>query len=86
MKPIIMFITDWCPHCKRASKWMEELLAENPKYSELQLRVVDEEKEPDFSKQYDYYYVPTYYLDGVKVHEGVASKEIIRDIFERSLI
>ena len=86
MKPIIMFITDWCPHCKRAANWMIELKNENPKYSELDIQVVDEERNPEFSKQYDYYYVPTYYLDGVKLHEGVPSKEIIQDIFEKALI
>jgi hypothetical protein len=30
---------------------------------------------------YDYYYVPTYYVDGVKVHEGAASKKIIEGVY-----
>lgn len=85
MKPVLMFITDWCPHCKRALNWMEELKAENPQYAKVDVKVIDEEQEPAISKQYDYYYVPTYYVDGVKVHEGVPSKAIIQDIYEEAL-
>lgn len=84
MKPIIMFVTDWCPYCKQALSWMEELKNENPKYADLNIKIVDEENEPDISKEYDYYYVPTYYIDGVKVHEGAASEDVVREIFERA--
>lgn len=79
-----MFITDWCPYCKQAFSFMEELRNENPRYADIEVKVIDEEREPEISKQYDYYYVPTYYVNGVKVHEGVPSKEIIREVFEKS--
>jgi thiol-disulfide isomerase/thioredoxin len=82
MKPICMLITDWCPHCKRAFTWMEELVSENPKYLELQVQIIDEEQEPEAAKKFDYYYVPTYYVGDTKVHEGVPSKDIIREVFE----
>jgi thiol-disulfide isomerase/thioredoxin len=82
MKPIYMLITDWCPHCKRAFTWMEELVSENPKYLELQVHIIDEEQEPEAAKKFDYYYVPTYYVGDTKVHEGVPSKDIIREVFE----
>jgi thioredoxin 1 len=84
MKPVYMLITDWCPHCTRAFGWMEELVSENPKYSELQIQIIDEEKEPEAAKKFDYYYVPTYYVGETKVHEGVPSKEIIRNVFEKA--
>lgn len=85
MKPVIMFITSWCPYCKQAYSFMEELKKENPEYSKVDVKIVDEEKEPAFAKQYDYYYVPTYYVDGVKVHEGVPSMSIVREVFEKAL-
>ncbi|MBC2580469.1 thioredoxin family protein [Clostridium sp. DJ247] len=85
MKPVFMFITDWCPYCKQALSWMEELKRENPKYTDVNVRVVDEEREPAIAKEHDYYYVPTYYVDGVKVHEGVPSKDIVRQVFEKAL-
>lgn len=85
MKPVVMLITDWCPYCKQASRWMEVLMEENPKYSELEIIVIDEEKEPEKAKKYDYYYVPTYYVGDKKLHEGVPSKEIVKEVFEEAL-
>lgn len=79
-----MFITSWCPYCKQAFSFMEEVKKENPKYEDIEVKIVDEEREPDISKQYDYYYVPTYYVDGVKIHEGVPSKDIVRKVFEEA--
>lgn len=79
-----MLITDWCPHCKRAFNWMEELVKENPGYLDLQVEIIDEEKEPEKAKRFDYYYVPTYYVGDVKVHEGVPTKEIVKSVFEKA--
>lgn len=85
MNTVIMFVTDWCPYCKKALSWMEELKAENPQYSKVDIRIIDEEKEPEATKNYSYYYVPTYFLNGEKLHEGVPTKEIVRGIFEKAL-
>lgn len=84
MKPVIMFVTEWCPYCKRALGWMENIKKQNPEYAGIEIKIIDEELHPDIAKQYTYYYVPTYYVDGVKVHEGVASKNIINGIFEKA--
>lgn len=32
--------------------------------------MIEETQHPDIADQYDYYYVPTFYVDGVKVHEA----------------
>ncbi|KAJ53702.1 glutaredoxin [Clostridium tetanomorphum] len=85
MKPIIMFITSWCPYCKKALLWMEELKKENPQYENVEVKIIDEEHESEIAKKYSYYYVPTYYVDGIKVHEGVPTKDIIKDVFERTI-
>ena len=85
MKPITMFITSWCPYCKEAYPIMDDLKEENPKFRELDIKIIDEELEPAIAKQYDYYYVPTYYVGDVKAHEGGINKEIIRKIFESAL-
>jgi thioredoxin 1 len=85
MKSIIMFETSWCPHCKQAHKFMDELMQEYPKYKELNIQFIDEDQEPDIANQYDYYYVPTYYLESEKFHEGVPRKEVIRTLFENAL-
>ncbi|MGH4051400.1 MAG: glutaredoxin family protein [Clostridium sp.] len=84
MKPVIMFVTEWCPYCKKALKWMENTKIQNPQYAGIEIKIIDEELQPDIATQYTYYYVPTYYVDGVKVHEGVTSKNIIKGIFEKA--
>lgn len=80
-----MFITSWCPYCKKALLWMEELKKENPQYENVEVKIIDEEHESEIAKKYSYYYVPTYYVDGIKVHEGVPTKDIIKDVFERTI-
>ena len=85
MKPVVMIILETCPHCKNARCWMEELKTENPRYQELLIEMIDEQIHPEVTKTYSYYYVPTYYVDGVKVHEGVPTKEIVRSVFEKAL-
>ncbi|TDT61302.1 thioredoxin-like protein [Fonticella tunisiensis] len=80
-----MFTMKSCPYCRQAFTWMEELKKENPEYSNIDINIIDETLNPDVASQYDYYYVPTYYVDGVKIHEGAATKEIIRTVFEKAL-
>lgn len=82
MNPVFMFITDWCPYCKQANSIMEDLKNTNPEYANIEVKVIDEERQPEIAKQYDYYYVPTFYVNGVKIHEGIPSKDIIRKVFE----
>lgn len=84
MKDIKVFITNWCPHCRRAVNWIDEVKEENPKYRDIKVEIIDEEKYPDISKQYDYYYVPTYYVGNVKVHEGGTTKDIVIQAFEEA--
>lgn len=85
MKPVTMFITSWCPYCKQAFSFMDALKKEDPKYSDINIKIIDEELEPEISKNYDYYYVPTYYVNNVKVHEGVPTKDIVKAVFEEAL-
>ncbi|MEK6263945.1 MAG: glutaredoxin [Clostridium sp.] len=85
MKPVIMFVTEWCPYCKKALTWMDAIKKQNPQYEDIDVKIIDEEHHPDIAKKYTYYYVPTYYVDGVKVHEGATSKSIITSVFEKAL-
>lgn len=84
MKPVLMFIMESCPYCQQALSWMEELSKEDSRYSDIEIKIIDEGLQPDIANQYNYYYVPTYYVDGVKLHEGAASKDIVKKVFERA--
>ncbi|OPJ59333.1 thioredoxin family protein [Clostridium oryzae] len=85
MKSVLMFMMPTCPYCQQAFNWMDELKKENSKFSDVEMKIIDETVHPDIADRYDYYYVPTYYVDGVKVHEGVASKEIVKNVYETAL-
>ena len=85
MKKIKLFILKNCPFCIQALDWQNKILKENPQYKEIDLEVIDEGEQVDLANSYDYYYVPTYYLDEVKVHEGVATREKIESVFEKAL-
>ena len=74
-----------CPYCRQALRWMNELYAENHAYREIEIEKIDELIHPDIARRYDYYYVPTYYVGDEKMHEGVASLEKIRRVFNAAL-
>ncbi len=85
MKKIKMFLLESCPYCREALKWIDELYLENPAYKELELEKIDEEKNCDIAERYDYYYVPTFYVGDEKRHEGVATKDAVRNVFDEAL-
>ena len=85
MKKITMFTMEACPYCVDARRWMSEILESDAKYKDIELVIIDEVEKPELAAKFDYYYVPTYYLDGQKVHEGIASFEIVKKIFDSAL-
>ncbi len=85
MKPVLMFMMKSCPYCREAFTWMDELKREKTEYSDIDISMIDENIHPDIADKYDYYFVPTYYVDGIKVHEGAATKEIVRNVFEKAI-
>ncbi|MGI6315313.1 MAG: thioredoxin family protein [Christensenellales bacterium] len=85
MKEILFFTLENCPYCREAERWIRELCAGNPAYGQIPIRRVDENEEPALANSYDYWYVPTFYVEGVKVHEGAATKEKIKAVLDKAL-
>lgn len=77
-----MFILPDCPYCHEAKRLIGQLYRENPEYSKVSLRVIDERAQKELADRYDYYYVPTFYVGGQKLHEGVPDMEKVRQVFE----
>ena len=76
MKKIVCFYLEDCPYCHKAKKAFEELMTENPKWSEVPIEWVEESKEkPTELKNFDYYYVPTIYVGNDKVYEASPSDD-----------
>lgn len=86
MKKILMMILPSCPHCHKALSLMEQLKKEHPEYSDIDVEIVDERAEAERADALDYYYVPTYFVDGVKIHEGVPSLEKVENVFKAALL
>lgn len=59
---------------------------ENPGYRDIDLQIIDESEQADLANSYDYYYVPSYYLEGKKMHEGVATKKKIAAVLDAALL
>lgn len=85
MKNLTLFYLETCPHCIRAQQYMKELCDENPAYAEIPVRRVEERKEKNLADSYDYFYVPTYYVDDEKVSEGSVNKDDVRKVFDIAL-
>ena len=51
----------------------------------IEVEKIEESKNVKIASTYDYYYVPTYYVDGVKLHEGVTTIDKIENVFKKAI-
>ncbi len=84
MKLIKVFYQTNCPFCKKALHSIDEL-KRRPEYKKVEIECVEENLHPDIADLYDYYYVPTFYIDDVKIHEGGIQPEEVEGIFQKAL-
>ncbi|RGX55792.1 MULTISPECIES: glutaredoxin family protein [Anaerotruncus] len=84
-KHVKMMILEDCPYCKQAFEMMEELKTVHPEYRAVDIEVIEENREPEKIKGYQYWYVPTFFVDDVKVMEGVPSIELVEKMFTEAL-
>lgn len=85
MKKLILYMKADCPYCRNALRWMDGLLEAEPVYRNVPLEIIDEDLYPDVAAQADYYYVPCFFVDGVKEHEGAATEKTVRRVFDLAL-
>jgi len=85
MKKILMFHFASCPYCRAAMNYLQELTEENPEFATVEIEKIDEKIHPEIADKYDYWYVPTFYVDGQKVHEGACTKKIVENVLRASL-
>ena len=91
MKPVLMFYLEDCGYCRKARLAMDELFAEKPAYKALEITRIEESREPELADRYDYYAVPTFYVDGEKrfeAHIGMsydAIKAAVREVLDYAL-
>ena len=54
-------------------------------YQNIVIEVIDEQKEEEKTRGYDYWYVPTFFVNDKKIHEGVPTKESIQAVLEEAI-
>ena len=74
MRKITYFYIRTCPYCRHANRAIEELMAENGAYRDIEIDRICEEENPDIVRNYDYYYVPCMYIGEAKVYEADPSQ------------
>jgi glutaredoxin len=84
MKHIKLFYLKHCPFCRKAFAYIDEL-KQDPKYADIEIETIEEEENPEVANSYDYYYVPTFYINEEKVHEGGIFKEEVQAIFDKAI-
>lgn len=85
MKEVKMMVLDTCPYCKQAFKMMEQLRKSHPEYADVKIDVIEEQREPEKTEGYDYWYVPTFFVGGKKIMEGVPTLEKVDEMFREAL-
>jgi len=84
MKTITLFYLKHCPFCKKAFAYMDKLRQQEV-YKPIEVELIEESEQADLANQYDYYYVPTFYIDGEKIHEGGIFEKEVEEIFKKAL-
>ncbi len=85
MKEVTLFYLKSCPYCRQAIGWQNEIIASDSRFAPIEIEYIEESENPEIANSYDYYYVPTYYVDGVKLHEGAATREKVAAVLEEAL-
>lgn len=85
MKKVTLFVLRSCPYCVRALNYLDTLKKENPSYANIVIEQIDEGEHPEIANKFDYWYVPTFYIDNVKHHEGVPTLEKVENVLKAAL-
>ena len=69
----------------KALRYIEQAKAAHPELQPVAIEMIEESEQSDLADTFDYYYVPTFYVDGVKVHEGGIYAEEVEKILRSAL-
>ncbi|MBR5093850.1 MAG: thioredoxin family protein [Oscillospiraceae bacterium] len=70
MKEVLMFYLEDCGYCHKAARALDELFEAEPRYRQIPLTRIEESRQPELADRFDYYAVPTFYVDGQKIFEA----------------
>ena len=85
MKHVKMLYLKSCPYCKQAFAMVDELKQLHKEYQDIEIETIEENDEPEKTKGLDYWYVPTYFVEGEKLLEGIPTKAKIEAVLKAAL-
>lgn len=85
MKPVKLFYLRNCPYCKKALSYIEEACQAEPALRDVKIEMIEESEQPEVADKFDYYYVPCFYVDGKKVHEGGIWPDEVKEVLHKAL-
>lgn len=85
MRKITLFYLKNCPFCKRALQYIAQKREEHPELRAVEIEMIEESEQPEVADAFDYYYVPTFYVGGEKVHEGGIYADEVEAVLRRAL-
>ena len=83
MNQLLFFYLPSCPHCQLAIRFLNTLKEENDAYSRIPVMMIDESSQQTLANSYDYWYVPCFFWNGNKLHEGHAEEEDVRRVLDK---
>ena len=92
MQKITAFYLEGCPYCRQARKALAELESHDERYKSVNIDWIEETQHPEISEKYDYYYVPTMFIDGKKLYEAHSGEsysecsENVKRVLDASLV
>ena len=85
MDQLLFFHLPNCPHCQLAIRLLKTLKGGNTDYEKIPVRMIDESSEQALAESYDYWYVPCFFFNGEKLHEGHAEEEDVKRVLDKVL-
>lgn len=86
MKPVKLFYLRSCPFCKKALRYIDEARAAHPELAAVGIELIEESEQPAECRRVRLTITcPTFYVDGVKVHEGGIYPEEVEKILRSAL-
>ncbi|MBE6115123.1 MAG: thioredoxin [Erysipelotrichaceae bacterium] len=79
---VTVFYLENCPYCKKAFRIWEDIRNEE-KYKNIELELHEEREEAELANSFDYYYVPCFYYDHKKLHEGAIDEAEMRTMLDQ---
>ncbi|MDD6468194.1 MAG: thioredoxin family protein [Erysipelotrichaceae bacterium] len=74
---LTLFYLKSCPYCKEALRYLNQHRADYPNVS---IQMIEESEQPEIASEYDYYYVPAFFIGKEKLHEGAVREEDIKEV------